>query len=146
MHLDVAAQIGEAIGGLAGVIALAWNIVVTARRSKAARAPDLRALLTQTVALMAEVIGKPQDYDWCRERLDSISRELNQLRPVLSRGVEHNVELLCMLLAHVQINGFRINDKDAPAADVARNSIKQQQVAQQALELANSIRRKWGDV
>jgi len=112
MKLDAAAQIGEAIGGLAGLIALAWNIVDTVRRRKTARAPELRALLTQVVALMNEVIRKPQDYEWGRERLDPIYKELDQLRPVLGRSLESKVSLLCAYLANVQANGFYVNNEN----------------------------------
>ena len=53
-----AAEIGEAIGGLAGVIALAWNVVDAVRRRRQARAPQLRALMDQTVDRMSEMVAK----------------------------------------------------------------------------------------
>ncbi len=95
---------------------------------------------------MNEVIRKPQDYEWGRERLDPIYKELDQLRPVLGRSLESKVSLLCAYLANVQANGFYVNNENASAAEVARTSITQKEVAEKALKLANSIRRKWGDV
>jgi hypothetical protein len=127
MKLDAAAQIGEAMGGLAGLTALGWNIVDTVRRRRAARAPELRALLTQIVALIDEVIRKSQSYEWCRERLDPVTRDLNRLQPVLSRSVQLKVGSLYALLSLVQATGLGIND-NTPPAEIARMSITQKRL------------------
>lgn len=58
MGLEAAAEIGEAIGGLAGVVALTWNVADAVRRRRQARAPQLRALMDQTVGRMSEVVAK----------------------------------------------------------------------------------------
>jgi hypothetical protein len=142
MSLEAAAEIGEAIGGLAGVAALVWNVVDAVRRRREARAPQLRALLDETAALMSEVVAKPQDHQWCHEKFDPVYQELNQLLPVLSHGVEAKVGLLSAYIANVSAHGAHIADSTS-AAEVARRSVSQKETAEKALELANSIRRKW---
>lgn len=142
MHFATVAQVGEAVGGAAGLAALVWNIVDTARRRKARRAPQLQALLTQIVALMDEIIKSPQDYDWCRERVEPVYRELDQLRPVLGRGVESKVSSLCAKLSLVMASGTY---KGASVPQLARMSLTQEETAKEAVKLANSIRRKWAD-
>jgi hypothetical protein len=94
LHLhgpDAAAQIGEAIGGGAGVIALVWNIKDAARHRKAGRAPELRALLSQTVAVLDEVIKEARVDDWFREKLYPVYMELDRLLPVLSGRIKSDL-------------------------------------------------------
>ena len=145
MKLDTAAQVGEAIGGLAGLTAFVWNVVDTAHRRRAARAPELRTLLTQIVALMDEVVKTPQSYEWCKERLDPVARDLDRLQPMLSGDVRRKVGSICALAALVQASGLGIgsNMPNMPPAEVARMSITQKESAEQALRFANSARRKW---
>jgi hypothetical protein len=123
----------QGVGGLAGIVALGWQISDFRRRRRAIHwPPELRPVLMKSVECMDEVLVKPRDRDWVKQHIDPLEGDLSRLRHLLPIKYQPHLALIVSNLSRLSatsysIGGGRVAQKSAE--EIAIRAIEQQQAA-----------------
>jgi len=149
MEIRLVADIAQGVGGLAGLVALSWQIVdVLRRRRRGHWPPELRSVLLAVLRVSKDVDASPQARTWAVENIRPLKNELQHLALLLD-GRKHHGDRKLLERVSLGVRGIEIYALDEQymkrtPEEAVRDSLKQQECANEARAAALEVLRRMG--
>ena len=145
MSLQIVTDTLQGIGGVAGLVALTWQIIEVVRRRRAAPFPsELRTLLMKAVEVMDDVVSEPRNGPWIMEHLRPIQQDIYRFIHIVPAIYQSRLSYILSKFMLISALGWHIGilGRDSTSTEqVGADAFEQRQEAKSAQECCREMLR-----